>query len=100
MKIKEMENKLCEENLLKIYDRGSWKEYIGLKENRKFSYEQSYGIEKMEDGSYTVFIGGEQDDRGGFVYYWTNFSSIEEACDDLYDEVSLLNANYKEKNHN
>lgn len=51
MKIKEMENKLCEENLLKIYDRGSWKEYIGLKENRNFSYEQSYGIEKMEDGA-------------------------------------------------
>ena len=100
MKIKEMENKLCEENLLKIYDRGSWKEYIGLKENRNFSYEQSYGIEKMEDGSYTVFIGGEQDDRGSFVYYWANFSSIEEACDDLYDEVSLLNAVYKEKNHN
>ena len=48
MKIKEMENKLCEENLLKIYDRGSWKEYIGLKENRNFSYEQSYGIEKIE----------------------------------------------------
>ena len=44
MKIKEMENKLCEENLLKIYDRGSWKQYIGLKENRNFSYEQSYGI--------------------------------------------------------
>ena len=60
-----MENKLCEENLLKIYDRGSWKQYIGLKENRNFSYEQSYGIEKMEDGSYAVFIGGEQNDRGG-----------------------------------
>lgn len=35
MKIKEMENKLCEKNLLKIYDRGSWKEYIGLKVSYK-----------------------------------------------------------------
>lgn len=97
MTFEELEKRLKAENLLQIHDNGSWKKYIGLKENRNFSYEQSYGIEKMEDGSFTVFIGGEQDDRGGFVYYWVNFPTIEEACDDLYDEVSLLNAIYKEK---
>ena len=55
MNIKELENKLTEEHLLKIYDRGN------------------------------------------YIYYWANFSSLEEACDDLYDEISLLDAIYKEK---
>ena len=97
MNLKEFEKKLNDEHLLKIYDNGSWKEYIGLKEKHNFSYEQSYGIEKMEDGSYTAFIGGEQNDRGGFIYYWSNFPTIEEACDNLYRYIWLCDKSYKEK---
>ena len=40
MNLKEFEKKLNDEHLLKIYDNGSWKEYIGLKEKHNFSYEQ------------------------------------------------------------
>lgn len=96
MDLEELENKFTNENLLQVYDKGSWKQYIGLKENRNFSYEQSYGIEKMEDGSYAVFIGGEQNDRGGFVYYWDTFDSLEKACDKLYWKINLLNEIYRE----
>ncbi len=49
MTLKELEKKLTSEDLLQVFDKGSWKKYIGLKENRNFSYEQSYGIEKLED---------------------------------------------------
>lgn len=55
MELAQFEKKLKDENLLQVYDKGSWKQYIGLKENRNFSYEQSYGIEKMEDRKYCKF---------------------------------------------
>ena len=51
MKIKEMENKLCEENLLKIYDRGALKNYVKpINENQNILTD-TFSIINCSDGS-------------------------------------------------
>ena len=95
MNLKELENKLNEENLLKIYDRGSWKTYNKIINHIPHGLENVFGIMKYEDGDYAIYITDEE--RGGSSYYWDTFETLEEACDKLYRYISLCDKSYKEK---
>ena len=66
MNLKELENKLNEENLLKIYDRGSWKTYNKIINHIPHGLENVFGIMKYEDGDYAIYITDEE--RGGSSY--------------------------------
>ncbi len=77
-----MEKKLKDENLLKIYDRGSWKTYNKIINHIPYGLENVFGIMKDEDGDYAIYITDEE--RSGSSYYWDTFETLEEACDKLY----------------
>lgn len=87
MKIKEMENKLCEENLLKINDWGIEKKYRSVITKEFTNYPDCFGIIDYQDGFYKFYI---TDSERGIPVYDEVFNNIEEACDALYLKISRL----------
>ena len=87
----ELESRLAEENLLKVYDRdGILKQYV---DESKIVFDGKWGNMINVFGffkgkeNYVVFI---TDNERGIPYYTSRFSCEEEACDALYEKIARL----------
>lgn len=87
MTLIELEEKLKQENLLKINDWGIEKKYRSVITKEFTNYPDCFGIIDYQDGFYKFYI---TDSERGIPVYDEVYNSIEEACDALYLKISRL----------
>lgn len=96
MLLDDFEQRLKTENLLKIYDNGSWKQYHPLITKSPFGLINCFGICKnISDNCYIIYI--TDNERGGIPYYTSKAATIDIACEKLYRYISLCDKSYKEE---
>ena len=95
----DFENRLLQEGLMTIYDDGISKDYIDgellIKNGIRQNALNVFGFYKGKS-SYVIFI---TDHERGLPYYIDRFSTENEACNALYDYITLLKCIH-EKNCN
>lgn len=95
MNIKEMEEKLINENLLSVCDRGVIKSYVNLLYENQETVLDSFGIIKRNDDQYEVSV---IDSERGLSYFGSVYSTEEEACEKLYKYIKLCKQVESENN--
>ncbi len=98
MLICDLEDLLKKEGMLKVYDGTAFKKYLhgdGIYEDGVFhNVVDSYGIYKGQEGKYCFFI---TDSERGIPQYLDVLDSESEACEALYEMISLFKKAYREK---